>query len=72
MCIRDRLPCVSEVRALGDKYHLVASDPPCVLGAIYPFMNEHGLKPVSLNTFGPSLEDVFIKLTASEEVGARG
>ncbi len=67
-----RLPCVSEVRALGDKYHLVASDPPCVLGAIYPFMNEHGLKPVSLNTFGPSLEDVFIKLTASEEVGARG
>jgi len=63
------LPCVSDVRPLGDKYHLVTSDPPCVLEAIYPFMSERGLKPVSVNTFGPSLEDVFVKLTAkSEEV----
>lgn len=63
------LPCVSDVRPLGDKYHLVTSDPPCVLEAIYPFMSERGLKPVSLSTFGPSLEDVFVKLTAkSEEV----
>ena len=60
-----RLPCVNEVRPLGDKYHLVTSDPPCVLEAIYPFMSERGLKPVSLNTFGPSLEDVFVKLTAA-------
>jgi ABC-2 type transport system ATP-binding protein len=57
------LPCVSAVRPLGDKYHLVTSDPPCVLEAIYPFMSERGLKPVSLNTFGPSLEDVFVMLT---------
>jgi hypothetical protein len=26
-------------------------------------MSERGLKPVSLNTFGPSLEDVFVMLT---------
>jgi ABC-2 type transport system ATP-binding protein len=58
-----RLPCVSELRTLGDKYRLVASDPPCVLDAIYQFMNELGLKPVSVNTYGPSLEDVFVKLT---------
>ena len=58
-----RIPCVSELRALGDKYRLIASDPPCVLDAIYPFMNERGLKPVSVNTYGPSLEDVFLKLT---------
>jgi len=62
-----RLPCVSELRALGDKYRLIASDPPCVLGAIYPFMNERGLKPVSINTFGPSLEDVFVQLTATDK-----
>jgi ABC-2 type transport system ATP-binding protein len=61
------LPCVSDVRPLGDKYHLVTSDPPCVLEAIYPFMSERGLKPVSVNTFGPSLEDVFVKLTAKSE-----
>ena len=60
-----QLPCVSDVRPLGDKYHLVTSDPPCVLEAMYPFMSERGLKPVSLNTFGPSLEDVFVKLTSA-------
>jgi ABC-2 type transport system ATP-binding protein len=59
------LPCVTAVRPLGDKYHLVTSDPPCVLEAIYPFMSELGLKPVSLNTFGPSLEDVFVMLTTA-------
>jgi ABC-2 type transport system ATP-binding protein len=61
------LPCVSDVRPLGDKYHLVTSDPPCVLEAIYPFMSERGLKPISVNTFGPTLEDVFVKLTAKGE-----
>ena len=66
-----RLPCVSEVRPMGDKYHLVTSDPPCVLEAIYPFIGERGLKTVSLNTFGPSLEDVFVMLTAkTKEVAA--
>jgi ABC-2 type transport system ATP-binding protein len=59
------LPCVSEARPLGDKYHLVTSDPPCVLGAIGPFMSERRLKPVSINTFGPTLEDVFVQLTGS-------
>jgi len=58
------LPCVNDVRPIGDKYHLVTSDPPCVLEAMYPFMSERGLKAVSLNTFGPSLEDVFVKLTS--------
>jgi ABC-2 type transport system ATP-binding protein len=61
------LPCVSEVRQLGDKYHLVTSDPPCVLDSIYPFMAGHDLKLVSINTFGPSLEDVFVKLTVGRE-----
>jgi ABC-2 type transport system ATP-binding protein len=60
------LPCVSEARPMGDKYHLVTSDPPCVLEAVPAFMEGHGLKPVSINTFGPSLEDVFVQLTAKE------
>jgi len=66
------LPCVGGVRPLGDKYHLVTSDPPCVLDAIYPFMSERGLKLVSVNTFGPTLEDVFVKLTAGAAKGVGG
>jgi ABC-2 type transport system ATP-binding protein len=60
------LPCVSEARPMGDKYHLVTSDPPCVLAAVPSFMDGHDLKPVSINTYGPTLEDVFVQLTAKE------
>lgn len=66
------IPCVSEVRPLGDKYHLIASDPPCVLRALYPFINQHGLEPISINTYGPSLEDVFVKLVARDKEQRNG
>jgi ABC-2 type transport system ATP-binding protein len=55
--------CCGELRKQEDSYRIITDDPPLVLGAIYPFMERHGLKPLSINTFGPSLEDVFIKLT---------
>lgn len=64
------LPCINEVRPMGDKYHLVTSDPPCVLDKLGSFMSGHGLKPVSINTYSPSLEDVFVMLTGKEEVKA--
>lgn len=54
---------VTELRVMGDKYHLVTSDPPAILQAVCPMMAEYGLKPITLNTFGPTLEDVFVKLT---------
>lgn len=59
------LSCIIEARPMGDKYHLVTSEPPCVLEALGPFMTDRGLKPVSINTYGPTLEDVFVQLTAS-------
>ena len=62
-----KMACVGEVRRLGDKYHLIVSDPPCVLRALYPFINEHGLEPIAINTYGPSLEDVFVKLVGKEK-----
>jgi len=35
------------------------------------FMEEHGLRARSVNTPGPTLEDVFVKLTSEEqEVGS--
>ena len=64
------LPSVGDVLVRGDKYRLLTSDPPRVLWSLYPFMSENGLKPVSLSTFGPSLEDVFVNLTSrSREAG---
>ncbi len=62
-----RLDTCSEARPQDERYRLLTSDPPRVLAALYPFMDKHGLKPSSINTLGPSLEDVFLKLTGSDK-----
>jgi ABC-2 type transport system ATP-binding protein len=65
-----RQECCGELRQGEDSYRILTEDPSLVLGAIYPFMEKHNLKPLSINTFGPSLEDVFIKLTHKEKGAA--
>jgi ABC-2 type transport system ATP-binding protein len=54
---------VSEVRKEGDKFRLFTEDPPYVISAISEFAKSHNIRVISMTTFGPSLEDVFIKLT---------
>lgn len=67
----DRLAKVSEVRKEGDKFRLFTDDPSLVITQLTEYANEHGNGIVSLNTYGPSLEDVFIKLTGLD-VHVRG
>jgi ABC-2 type transport system ATP-binding protein len=57
---------VSEVRKLGDKFRLITEDPPAVIAGVMAFAEEQKTKVISVNTYGPSLEDVFIKLTGLE------
>jgi ABC-2 type transport system ATP-binding protein len=66
-----RLANVSEVRKEGDKFRLFTEDPASVLAQLADFASSRGNRIVSLNTFGPSLEDVFIRLTGLE-VHAKG
>ena len=54
---------VSEVRKLGDKFRLVTEDPPAVIAGVMAYAAAHKTRVISVNTYGPSLEDVFIKLT---------
>ncbi len=63
-----QLAGVHELRPLGDKYQLMTSDPPAVLQALFAVVCETGLKPISISTLGPSLEEVFVQLTAKKEV----
>jgi len=63
-----RLPGVHEIRALGDKYQILTSDPPAVLRALFAMVCEKDLRPVSVSTLGPSLEEVFVQLTGKKEV----
>ena len=54
---------VSEVRKEGDKFRLFTEDPSSVIPAIMDYAKAGNTKVLSITTFGPSLEDVFIKLT---------
>jgi ABC-2 type transport system ATP-binding protein len=54
---------VSEVRKEGDKFRLFTEDPSSVIPAIMDYAKASNTKVLSITTFGPSLEDVFIKLT---------
>jgi ABC-2 type transport system ATP-binding protein len=61
------IPLVNEVRREGDKIWLYTANPSEVLPAVMEYFRSNHLKPLSINTHGPSLEDVFIKLTGLEE-----
>jgi ABC-2 type transport system ATP-binding protein len=59
----EELPQVSEAVKQGDKFKLFTRDPSSVLASIWNYAQNNNLKLITVNTVGPSLEDVFVKLT---------
>lgn len=57
------LPEVSEVVKEGDKFKLFTHDPQSVLASAWNYAQSNNLKLITVNTIGPSLEEVFVKLT---------
>ncbi len=57
------LPMVSEGRKVGDKVRFYTEDPGGLLREIVSYADSHQDRVVSATTFGPTLEDVFIRLT---------
>jgi len=47
----------------GDKYRIYTDDPSTILSVVWKYAEMNGLKVITVNTLGPSLEDVFVKLT---------
>ncbi len=62
----EKLPSVKEVQKAGDKMKLITDDPPKTLMELWRFAEPRGLEPITLNTLGPSLEDVFMQLTGKQ------
>jgi ABC-2 type transport system ATP-binding protein len=60
------LPGVSSIEAAGDKWRLRTEDPDAAIESVMRWKDERGLKIISMSTLGPSLEDVFVKLTGGE------
>ena len=57
------LPDVTGVVRHGDKWRLYTPSPSRLLPAVTAYAEQHRLRLVSLNTLGPSLEDVFLQIT---------
>ena len=58
---------VGEIRRMGDRFRLYTDEPGDVAARLVEYAETHGLKVLSLNTLGPSLEDVFVYLTRAGE-----
>jgi len=63
------LPGVTKPVKMGDKWRLYTEDPSALLPRVVDHARSHDLRIVSLNTLGPSLEDVFLEITG-QEIGA--
>jgi len=57
------LPKVNDAVKEGDKFRLFTDDPADVLASTWDYAQSNKLKLITVNTLGPSLEDVFVKLT---------
>jgi len=62
----DGLKGVNHEIKSGNGRRLYTDSPADVIPAVIDFAREHGLRITSLNTLGPSLEDVFLKITGQE------
>lgn len=66
------LPEVNEVRKEGDKFRLYTADIPGTLDSLFSFAKVHDLRPISVVTLGPSLEEVFVQLTGLSVSAKKG
>jgi ABC-2 type transport system ATP-binding protein len=64
-----RFPSVNEMRKEGDKIRFFTDDPSAVIPAVIAYAGQNHLRVLSLTTHGPSLEDVFIRLTGLDKGG---
>ncbi|AKB37284.1 ABC transporter, ATP-binding protein [Methanosarcina siciliae C2J] len=64
-----RLPIINEVHKAGDKFKIFTELPSEVIDALVAYAHFHDLKILSIATLGPSLEDVFVRLTGLQRAG---
>jgi ABC-2 type transport system ATP-binding protein len=63
------LPMVNDALKAGDKFKLFTEDPSEVINGVVAYAPTRNLKILSIATLGPSLEDVFVRLTGLKRAG---
>src|SRR5271157_1942857 len=63
------LSMVNDAVKEGDKFRLYTEDPATVIESVMEYARARDIRVISISTLGPSLEDVFIKLTGLQRSG---
>ena len=63
----ENIPSVNKYQRLGDKFRLYTTDPDRVIRELAEYSEKNKIRFVSLNSLGPSLEDIFVRLTENKE-----
>jgi ABC-2 type transport system ATP-binding protein len=58
---------VEEVKRVGDKIRLYSKTPEEILPPLFEYSKSSKNRILSINTLGPNLEDIFVKLTSEEK-----
>jgi len=58
---------VETVKINGSSVRFTTSEPPAVLDSVYDYARKRDLRIISINTKGPSLQDVFLEITEARE-----
>jgi ABC-2 type transport system ATP-binding protein len=64
-----KIHSIWKIEKMGDKIRLFVDEPSVVLGQLIDFARSKNLCIISLNTFAPTLEDVFLKLVKESQEG---
>ena len=64
-----QIATVNDARKEGDKFRLFTEDPSEVIEGVMAYAHDHNTRVISIATLGPSLEDVFVKLTGLQRSG---
>lgn len=62
----EELPGVTTTVKVGDKHRLYTEDPSALIPHLVDYARSKALRIVSMNTLGPSLEDVFLQITGQK------
>lgn len=58
---------VTEVKKIGDKFRMYTKKPEDIIPLLVKYSKKYHNKIIAINTLGPSLEDVFVKLTKGKK-----
>ncbi len=59
----EAIQTVNEVQKVGNRFRLYTHDTAAALWHLWEYLRNGNLRPITINTYGPNLEDVFVRLT---------